>query len=138
VFRTSTLVVSLGILLCGCATRSPAPPAPPAPAPRTVVTSQPVQTVVLSAAHIELIRGYYGNGGHGRGRVGLPPGIAKNLQRGKPLPPGIARQHLPGDLYARLPPPPAGLEYVIVAGKLILVEVATQVVRQILLEAVFG
>jgi hypothetical protein len=30
------------------------------------------------------------------------------------------------------------LEYVVVAGKLLLVEVATQMVREILLEAVFG
>jgi hypothetical protein len=30
------------------------------------------------------------------------------------------------------------LEYVVVAGKLLLVEVATQMVREVLLEAVFG
>jgi hypothetical protein len=28
----------------------------------------------------------------------LPPGIAKNLARGKPLPPGIAKRALPADL----------------------------------------
>ena len=38
----------------------------------------------------------------GRGAGGLPPGIAMNLERGKPLPPGIARQ-LPADVRARLP-----------------------------------
>jgi hypothetical protein len=30
------------------------------------------------------------------------------------------------------------MEYVVVAGKLLLVEIATQMVREILLEAVFG
>jgi hypothetical protein len=37
-----------------------------------------------------------------------------------------------------LPRPPAGFEYIVVAGKLLLVEIATQLVRQILLETVFG
>ena len=30
----------------------------------------------------------------------LPPGIAKNVDRGKPLPPGIAKRALPPDLLA--------------------------------------
>ena len=30
----------------------------------------------------------------------LPPGIAKNVARGKPLPPGIAKRAVPGDLVA--------------------------------------
>lgn len=30
----------------------------------------------------------------------LPPGIAKNVARGKPLPPGIAKRALPGGLLA--------------------------------------
>ena len=34
----------------------------------------------------------------------LPPGIAKNLVRGKPLPTGIAKKALPGDLSRPLPP----------------------------------
>jgi hypothetical protein len=33
----------------------------------------------------------------------LPPGIRKNLLRGKPLPPGIARQAVPRPVLARLP-----------------------------------
>ena len=33
----------------------------------------------------------------------LPPGIAKNVARGKPLPPGIARKALPDDLIAIAP-----------------------------------
>jgi hypothetical protein len=33
----------------------------------------------------------------------LPPGIAKNLARGKPLPPGIAKQQLPDGLVHALP-----------------------------------
>lgn len=87
-----------------------------------------------------MIRAYYADvsAGNGLGRGGgLPPGIAKNLQRGKPLPPGIAKQYLPHDLLVRLPHPGDGLEYLVVAGKLLLVEMATQVVREVLLDAVF-
>jgi hypothetical protein len=100
-------------------------------------------TFTFTADHVAIVHTYYsgrGSGpGNGRGRnSGLPPGIEKNLARGKPLPPGIAKQYLPSDLLVRLPTAPRGMEYVVVAGKLLLVEVATQVVREILLEAVFG
>ena len=68
---------------------------------------------------------------------GLPPGIVKNLQRGKPLPPGIAKQYVPRDVLQRLPPLEAGYEYVVVAGKILLIEIATQVVHDILVDVLF-
>jgi hypothetical protein len=96
----------------------------------------------LTAQDVVLIRDYYGSAsagrGNGRGRNGLPPGIERNLQRGKPLPPGIAKQYLPQDLLGRLTPVERGFEYIVVAGKLLLVEAATQVVREVLLETVFN
>lgn len=61
----------------------------------------------------------------------LPPGIAKNLARGKPLPPGIAKKALPGRLVSALPPRP-GYQYVMAGSDVLLVEVATQVVTDIL------
>jgi len=67
---------------------------------------------------------------------GLPPGIAKNLARGKALPPGIARQYLPEGLLHTLPPPPRGYERIIVDGKVLLVEIATQVIHDILSDAI--
>jgi hypothetical protein len=67
----------------------------------------------------------------------LPRGIAKNLSRGKPLPPGIAKRALPADLTARLPAAPAGFERIVVAGKILLIETATQVVHDILTDALF-
>jgi hypothetical protein len=100
-----------------------------------------VASVSLTAANATMIREHYAydSRGNGRGRRGgLPPGIEKNLQRGKPLPPGIAKQRLPQDLLGRLPLAPSGLEYVVVAGKLLLVEIATQIVREVLLDSVFG
>ena len=61
----------------------------------------------------------------------LPPGIAKNLARGKPLPPGIAKRALPGGLLTRLPAYP-GHEVIIVDRDVILVDIATQVIVDIL------
>lgn len=70
--------------------------------------------------------------GHGKKkRKSLPPGIAKNLQRGKPLPPGIAKQMLPEDLEDRLPRR-SGYERLIVEGRVILIDAATRIVRDIL------
>ena len=95
---------------------------------------------------ISLIRAYYsdqgtvqaGNGKGRKGSKGLPPGIAKNLQRGKPLPPGIAKQALPSGLIGRLPPPPKGFERIEVAGKILLVEIATQVIHDVLEDVILG
>ncbi|MET0547427.1 MAG: anti-virulence regulator CigR family protein [Caulobacterales bacterium] len=62
---------------------------------------------------------------------GLPPGIAKNLARGKPLPPGIAKRYLPGTLRSRLPGYD-GYDVVIVGRDVLLVAAATLIIVDIL------
>lgn len=62
---------------------------------------------------------------------GLPPGIAKNLARGKPLPPGIAKRYLPPGLIGQLPPRP-GYEWVAVGRDVALIAIATGIVVDIL------
>jgi Ni/Co efflux regulator RcnB len=59
----------------------------------------------------------------------MPPGMAQRLARGKALPPGIAKTRLPDDLAKKLPPAPAGHEVVLVEGRVVLIETATQIVR---------
>ncbi len=100
--------------------------------------------VVFSDGELTTIRAYYDNagtstanhGGMGMGMSGglsaLPPGIEKNLARGKPLPPGIAKQVLPSALRNILPPAPDGHERIIVAGKILLVAIATQVIVDVI------
>ncbi|OVZ60068.1 hypothetical protein CDO44_10360 [Pigmentiphaga sp. NML080357] len=61
----------------------------------------------------------------------LPPGIRKNLARGKPLPPGIAKKMVPSGMLARLPVYP-GYEWRIAGTDLILVSLATLVVADVL------
>jgi hypothetical protein len=51
----------------------------------------------------------------------LPPGIAKNLARGKPLPPGIAKKALPAELAGRFPRSP-DFERLIVGTDVVLVK----------------
>ena len=104
--------------------------------------------VGFSDGEISIIRAYYRDHasspgktkgkGNGRSGKGLPPGIAKNLQRGKPLPPGIAKQVLPSGLISQLPPPPKGFERIEVAGKVLLVEIATQVIHDVLEDVILG
>ena len=99
--------------------------------------------VVFSDGEASIIRAYYRDHGSVRhskkkGKNGLPPGIAKNLQRGKPLPPGIAKQVLPTGLIDLLPPPPHGYERVTLAGKILLVEIATQVIHDVLEDIILG
>lgn len=57
-----------------------------------------------------------------RGYKPLPPGIRKNLARGKPLPPGIAKQTLPEELDDRLPPLPDGYARFVVGESLVVVD----------------
>ncbi len=65
------------------------------------------------------------------GYSSLPPGIRKNLARGKPLPPGIAKKMVPGPLLGRLPRYP-GYEWRVVGSDLILIAIATAIVSDIL------
>ena len=79
--------------------------------------------VVFSEAEVSIIATWYhdqgtaSNKGGNKKQKGLPPGIAKNLARGKPLPPGISKKYLPDELRHALPPPPKGYERIIVDGK---------------------
>lgn len=61
----------------------------------------------------------------------LPPGIRKNLQRGKPLPPGIDRHWLDGRLERQLPRY-YGHEWVRVGNDLVLISVSTRVINDVL------
>lgn len=61
----------------------------------------------------------------------LPPGIRRNLQRGKPLPRGISRQVMPEAVLVELPRHP-GHEWRIAGRDLVLIAVGTLIVVDIL------
>ena len=95
-------------------------------------------SVRFSSKEISVIHDFYRDydGGGKNKNKPLPPGIAKNLARGKRLPPGIAKRSLPSDLVVQLPPVADGYERIAVAGKILLVEIATQVVHDILVDVI--
>jgi hypothetical protein len=93
--------------------------------------------VVFSDGDRRAIRDYYaalprpararhGHNPHDPGA--LPPGIAKQVARGKGLPPGIAKQRLPGALERRLSPLPDGYLRVRIGADVVLMDARTQVV----------
>ena len=67
----------------------------------------------------------------------LPPGIARNVARGKPIPPGIARQQVPVDLAWRLTTLPEGYGRFVIGDDLVLVEITTGLIIDVL-DSVFG
>ena len=101
-------------------------------------------SAVFTDGEASIILAYYedhhGSSRNGKGKKakGLPPGIARNLQRGKALPPGIAKQALPIGLVQLLPPPPRGYERIVLSGKILLVEIATQVIHDVLEDVIIG
>ncbi|HIE5388335.1 TPA: anti-virulence regulator CigR family protein [Enterobacter cancerogenus] len=61
----------------------------------------------------------------------LPPGIAKNLARGKPLPPGIAKKTVPASMLGQLPSYP-GYEWRVVGDDLVLIALSTAIVTAVI------
>ena len=64
----------------------------------------------------------------------LPPGIRKNLARGKPIPPGLAYNRLPPAYIATLPYY-QGYEWRGYGADLVLVSIVTGVIADVLLDA---
>ncbi|MGE5537249.1 MAG: anti-virulence regulator CigR family protein [Gemmatimonas sp.] len=130
-----TLIVAAACAVCASAALADPPPGKGrghgGPAVRETDSSavEIGLSVVFTAAERATIGQYFEQ--HRYGMQPLPPGIAKNVARGKPLPPGIAKKALPGDLAAALPRR-AGYDYVVAGSDVLLVEVATNVVTDVL------
>ncbi|EOV9626297.1 anti-virulence regulator CigR family protein [Cronobacter sakazakii] len=65
------------------------------------------------------------------GYESLPPGIAKNLARGKPLPPGIAKKSVPTSMLNELPYY-RGYEWKMVGDDLVLIALSTALVTAVI------
>ncbi|MCL6264197.1 anti-virulence regulator CigR family protein [Craterilacuibacter sp. RT1T] len=86
---------------------------------RAGITAAVVQSIIRER-HIDL--GSY---------AALPPGIRKNLARGKPLPPGIAKRGVPLPLLESLPHYP-GYEWTVAGRDLVLLAIGSAIVADIL------
>jgi hypothetical protein len=94
--------------------------------------SQDQQPTGFTTAEREAITAYFRS--HEQSVRPLPPGIAKNLERGKPLPPGIAKQQIPATLQEALPAR-EGFEVTIFGDRIVLLEASGLVVD--VLEGIF-
>ena len=74
-------------------------------------------------------KGAKGRGGRGGG---LPPGLAKQLQRNGTLPPGLAKKALPPGLSGQLPPLAPGTARYMVNNDVVLIQQATGLILDIL------
>lgn len=102
------------------------------PASNEETITEAVVGGLISAAERYLIDDYIDhNSSVFHGAEALPPGIAKKVARGGVLPPGIAKRALPGDLVAQLPARP-GEEWHVVGTDVVLVEIATKVIIDVL------
>jgi hypothetical protein len=83
------------------------------------------QSVGFSVTERQIIVEFFAT--HRQEAQALPPGIAKNLARGKRLPPGIAKRPIPSQLRAQLPTR-AGVEISIFGDRIVLLEASGLVV----------
>jgi hypothetical protein len=90
--------------------------------------------ITISLGDREAIRQFYAER-PAQDVEGLPPGIRRNLERGKALPPGIAKRNPPAELRSHLSVR-EGFEIVEVGLDVLLVEVATGVIHDVLMDIV--
>lgn len=107
-------------LLAGAGTPALAqrPDKPAKPANPKGSKDQPVVRVVFQDSDRGVFRDYYRT--RREAIKPLPPGIAKNLARGKPLPPGIARTRVPDAVLVQLPWRPRDYTVFLVGDRVVL------------------
>jgi hypothetical protein len=125
----ASIAVSLVLFAPGVAEaqgRGNSRPAEPGP---TVEAS-----ISISLGDREIIQQFYAANPQA-GAEALPPGIRRNLTRGKPLPPGIAKKAPPTALSSRITVPER-FEIVEVGLDVFLVEAATGLIHDVLMDVI--
>lgn len=142
-FRTSSGVMEYDVLEVAGVRISQAgaafSPADAAPSPARVRVAR------FDADQERLIREWFRSGYNRRDlppglarRRALPPGLAKQIEKNGVLPPGLDRRFepLPRDLEDRLPRLDAGFERVILGGDVLLIEMSTSRILDLLKDVV--
>jgi len=103
------------------------------------VSTGEVAATIISAAEQVIIGDYVHQARTGGGlppglaeRERLSPGLQRQIERNGTLPPGLAKRGLPSDLRARLPERPAGQDYRVVGDDIVLIDVATRVILDVM------
>lgn len=109
--------------------------------PDTAPVRARVRVAVFDADQERTIREWFRSGYNQRDlppglarRRALPPGLAKQISKNGALPPGLERriEPLPRDLEDRLPRLDAGVERVILGGDVLLIEIGTSRILDLL------
>lgn len=108
-----TLLAGAGTPLLAQRPDKPAKPATP-----KASKDQPAVRVVFVEADRGVFREYYRT--RREAMKPLPPGIAKNLARGKPLPPGIVKTRVPDAVLVQLPWRPRDYSVFLVGDRIVL------------------
>ena len=90
--------------------------------------------ISFSVGDRDQIQAYYSSN-RNPGIEALPPGIRKNLARGKAMPPGIAKRFPPDGLRSSLSVP-IQYEVIEVGWDVFLVEVATGIIHDVLMDVI--
>lgn len=90
-------------------------------------------SVDLSVQVVTAVRDYYDQ--HQVQAEALPPGIRRRVAQGKPLPPGIAKKAAPAELHSMVDLPD-GYRLMEVGLDVVLVDVATNVVHDVLMDVI--
>ena len=90
--------------------------------------------ITISLGDRERIREFYSTQPR-PGVEALPPGIRRNLARGKPMPPGLARRSPPQELQSTLTVP-GTFEIIEVGLDVLLVELATGIIHDVLMDII--
>jgi Ni/Co efflux regulator RcnB len=114
------LLIAALVAAVGAPAAAQRPDKPAKPANPKGSKDQPVVRVVFHDSDRGVFREYYR--AHREGVKPLPPGIAKNLARGKPLPPGIARTRVPDVVLVQLPWRPRGYTFFLVGDRIVLLD----------------
>lgn len=97
-----------------------------------------VAHAVFTEVERRLIHEFFGVTYHGGGGGGLPPGLRKQLDARGALPPGLANKPLPPGLARKLSPAPDGYRRVIVGSDVLLIQIATGIVVDAVIDVVTG
>jgi hypothetical protein len=102
-------------------------------------TASRITGTLITAAEKALIGGYIqdarSSGSLPPGlanREALPPGLARQIERNGTLPKGLTKRGLPPELTGQLPPRPSSQEYRVIGADIVLVDIATHVILDVL------
>ena len=116
----SLVLLMMFLAAAGAPALAQRPDKPGKPANAKTAKDQPTIRVVFVDADRGVFREYYRT--RREAVKPLPPGIAKNLARGKPLPPGIARTRVPDVVLVQLPWRPSGYTFFLVGDRIVLLD----------------